>query len=205
MSSEPQIEVGKAVEIFLLLLKKCPRAIDEQLILKWFSGIVLKSQAQVARVFGVSPNTVKTSWKASGMPGGPDGYDLAQIAIWLWRRDVSNAESWSVLDEYTKRKRDAETRKAEFDAMITEQRAQRASGSYIATAIAISGVRGMAATLRDQLADIPRRMEIRFPPKHAKESVADLETMIRNALVAFTERSTSDIRAAAEQGSSSDV
>ena len=193
-------------EVIRLLIQSSPANCDEPLIREVLGERAAKSLSEIAQAFGVAAATVRHTWRRDGMPGDARGkrFVYADVLIWYLKRNNANAAARGV-DEFTQRKRAAETRKAEFDALITEQRAQRATGGYIAVATAISGVRGLAATLRDQVADIPRRMEIRFPPKHAKESVADLETMLRNALQAFTERSISEIRAAAEKWSDGDV
>lgn len=43
---------------------------------------IVKSQAEVAAFFGVSPDTAK-QWKRRGMPGGKGRYPLREIARWL--------------------------------------------------------------------------------------------------------------------------
>lgn len=206
MPDEKTIEIKEAMR--LIWLAKTGK-LDGDTLRAVIGDATANSHTELAYGFCTKPTTVRHTWSQQGLPStGKRGVGSksvwADVWDWLNARDADNEKARGA-DEFTQRKRSAETRAAEADALLKERRAQVASGGYIAVAIAVSAVRGMAATLRDQLADIPRRMEIRFPPKHSKESVADLETMIRNALVAFTERSTSDIRAAAEQGSSNDV
>lgn len=42
----------------------------------------VESLPEVARAFGVAPNTVKQSWRPSGMPGEPGAYSLAAVLAW---------------------------------------------------------------------------------------------------------------------------
>jgi phage terminase Nu1 subunit (DNA packaging protein) len=206
MPDEKTIEIKEAMR--LIWLAKIGE-LDGKTLRAVIGESKANSHTELAYGFCTKPATVRHTWSGQGLPStGKRGVGSksvwADVWDWITARDADNEKSRGA-DEWTKRKREAETLQAEYDAQIKQRRAQVASGGYIAVAIAISAVRGMAATLRDQLMDIPRRMEIRFPPKHSKESVADLETMIRNALTAFTERSNSDIRAAAENGSESDA
>jgi hypothetical protein len=43
---------------------------------------VVGTLPEVGRAFGVAANTVKQSWKPSGMPGTHGDYRLADILIW---------------------------------------------------------------------------------------------------------------------------
>lgn len=52
---------------------------------------VVGSLREVALAYDESTNTVKSSWRQCGLPGEPGRYRLAEIFLWLKRRDAKNA------------------------------------------------------------------------------------------------------------------
>lgn len=51
----------------------------------------VRTLAEVGQAFNKRHSTVKTIWRPSGMPGRPGHYRLAEILLWLYRRDAKNA------------------------------------------------------------------------------------------------------------------
>ncbi|QEF99750.1 hypothetical protein Mal15_38160 [Stieleria maiorica] len=67
-------------------------------------GLILKTQADVARAFDVERSTVH-SWVQKGMPGSPGRYNYAHIMRWLfafgpWRSEAARDEMlWKHITE----------------------------------------------------------------------------------------------------------
>ena len=67
------------------LLRSQPANVDPMAIKRLVGNAKAESMPEVARAFGVAANTVRQSWRPSGMPGSPGNYSLADIAIWRLR------------------------------------------------------------------------------------------------------------------------
>ena len=203
MVFELQIDVSAFVQLEL----KCPRAtIDDTAINEFLKGFYVTSLASVAKVFGVSYVTVKTSWRPGGMPGDAKAkkWIIADILIWLLKRNNANATSRGT-DEFTERKRDAESRIVEAEARIKERKANVVEGEYIPLAVAVSVVKGYANKLRDGLMGVARRMQPMFPAKYQAQLTEEVDRYHRNLLTAFADTSISDLRQAANERDPIDV
>ena len=60
---------------------------DEEAIAALVGGATVDSLPAVAQAFGISPNTVKQSWRPAGMPGEPGSYSLAGVLMWRIEHD----------------------------------------------------------------------------------------------------------------------
>lgn len=206
MPDENKIEIKEAVRLIWL-------AKSGQLDVDTFRKAVGDSQAQsmteLAYGFNVTAATVRHTWKQNGLPsvgkrGSGSKAKWADVFAWLVSRDEHNAAARGA-DEFTERKRAAETRAAEADALLKERRAQVSAGYWIQLAIAVSYTKAAASVLRDGLMRISQKLRPSYPPKFRDQMCDDLDNEIRNLLVAFSEGSTSDLRAAAEMGGIDDV
>lgn len=166
----------------------------------------VESLAAVAKAFGVSYTTVKTSWRPGGMPGDSEAnrWVLADILIWLLERDVSNLET-SGGNEFTKRKQDLQLRDLDAVARIRERKAQVVEGEYMLASTAVRVVRARANLLRDKLMGIDREIRPMLPAKYAQQCIKEVHRYFRNALMAFVEASIHDIEDELKEGTEGNV
>lgn len=64
------------------LMRSQPATVDPKTIKRLIGNATVPSMPEVARAFGISCNTVRQSWRPSGMPGEPGSFSLADIAVW---------------------------------------------------------------------------------------------------------------------------
>jgi len=190
-------------EAFRLVALALDGRLTPEEITKSFGGKKFKSYTEAAKGHSVSVATVRHTWKPNGMPsvgrrGSGSEIDAAESLNWRESRKAKNEESRGS-NEFTARKRDAETRAAEADARIKERKAEVAEGQYVALAVAVSVVKGCANALRDGLMGVSRKLAPMFPAKYAAQWTADVEREHRNLLTAFSETSIADLRQAANE------
>lgn len=186
MSDAQQIDIGAAIQ---LLLACKPSEIDEAAIKETLGAAHVKSQAQVGRVFGVSQTTIKTSWRPGGMPGDAKAkvWPLADILIWLLRRDAHNEQPRSE-DDVAKRKREAEMHTAEAAARIKQRLADRAEGMFASVDIIRAEWSSWLAMHRDDVMSIPDDIKPMFPAKDAERLKDELARRLEKAYEALAER-----------------
>jgi hypothetical protein len=193
--------IGKRVRAVIAL---APLAIDEAAIrLLLCNPSPLRTQQEVASVFGQSTNTVAHSWRANGMSGIPGNYDPVAVLVWFLRRNAANSEAQ--VDELAKRKREAETLAAEADARIKQTKAERVVGEYIPVEIARSILAGLANRVRDAFMELPRKYMATWPAKYAQQFAEDLEADIRRILTMISETPLPTIRRYVEEASDAET
>lgn len=196
MADESNIAAKDAIRLLLAL---SPSTCDESVIRDVLGDRAGKSLSEVAQAFGVAAATVRHTWRRDGMPGDAKAkwFGYADILIWFLKRNNANAAARGV-DEFTNRKRSAETRAAEAEALIKERKAEQVAGEYTATEVSASVISGSANSLRDGLMAIPREAKEYVGKKYQSDLETFLRTRIGGELTAFSERANSGIRAAAK-------
>lgn len=190
LSIEQQNELALAIKAF----PRCSQAkINQAAIRNWLRDWYVDSLAAVARVFGYSYTTVKSTWRPSGMPGDADAnkWPLADIFIWLLERE---AKSGPVItgEEFTRQLNELELRKADAVTRIQERKADVAEGEYVQLASVQRVLRGMLNVVRDGFLTIPRKWTPRFPAKYSREWTTELENDIRGVLTIIAEKPVED-------------
>lgn len=186
MSAGQQIDVSAAIR---LLLSCKPSNIDEAVIREVLGDMHVSSAAQVARVFGVSYTTVKTSWRPGDMPGDAKAkvWPLAEILIWLLKRDAGNGQPRSE-DKIAKRKREAEMHTAEATQRIKQRQAEREEGMFVSVEVVRSEWSSWNAMFRDDVMTIPDDIKPMFPAKDAERLTDELNRRLAKSLDALSER-----------------
>jgi transposase-like protein len=183
MTEAAAIEAKDAIRLALALE---PATCNEQVIREVLGDRSVESLSEVAQTFGVAAATVRHTWRRDGMPGDAKKkhWPLADILIWFLKRNTKNAEARGA-DEFTKRKREAETKAAEADARIKERKAEEVEGVYVRLDIVLAVIKGIVNVAR--LMAIPRKMTPMFPAKAAAQYTAETERMLRHTLTMLSE------------------
>lgn len=157
---------GKALPAGLLgvWLATQPQKIDEDRILKAIGDWTVGSHASVARAFGVSPNTIKQSWAASGMPGRLGCYKLGPIFVWRARyeRELEAKKPRAELKSADARQIEADARKTELQVEKLEIEMAEASGRLIDREVAGSAFRSILSQLTEGATTIGTELETEF-------------------------------------------
>ena len=165
--------IGKALPAGLLgaWLATQPQKIDEERILKAIGDWTVGSHASIARAFGVSPNTIKQSWAAAGMPGRLGCYKLGPIFVWRARyeRELAAKKPRAELKSADARQIEADARQIEADARKTELQVEKleiemaeASGRLIDREVAGSAFRSILSQLTEGATTIGTELETEF-------------------------------------------
>jgi phage terminase Nu1 subunit (DNA packaging protein) len=186
VESGPQIDVGAGIR---LLITCKPTDIDEAAIRETLGAAHVASASAVARIFGVSYTTVKTSWRPGGMPGDAKAkvWPLADILIWLLKRDAGNAAPRTE-DEVGKRKREAEMHTAEAVQRLKQCQAEKEEGRFVSVEVIRSEWSSWLAMHRDDVMSIPDDIKPMFPAKDAERLKDELERRLAKAYEALAER-----------------
>lgn len=152
----------------------------------------------VARFFGLSPNTIKQSWASAGMPAERGNYDFAAIAEWRLRHLAeADRKKRSVEDlndaELKRRTSEAEARKLELQADRLEREEQTAMGNLIDRTAAAASVKAAAAFFAEQLDGIADQFAPFWSQDVSQERVEELRNMHRRILDRFRETSAREI------------
>ena len=203
MADDGKIEAAAAIRLVLALESGC---LNELAIKEAFGDAAVDSLSEVAQAFGVAAATVRHTWRRDGMPGNARAkcWPLADILIWFLKRKLANSIARGA-DDYTQRKREAETRAAEADAAIKEKKVEVITGEYLPLSVAVSVVKACANKFRDGLMGVSRKLQPMFPPRYQVQLTEEVDREHRNLLTAFCEASTSDLRQAANEKEESDV
>ncbi len=157
---------GKALPAGLLgaWLATQPQKIDEERILKAIGDWTVGSHASVARAFGVSPNTIKQSWAAAGMPGRLGCYKLGPIFVWRARyeRELAAKKPRAELKSADARQIEADARKTELQVEKLEIEMAEASGRLIDREVAGSAFRSILSQLTEGATTIGTELETEF-------------------------------------------
>lgn len=190
-----QIDIRDAFRLVLL-------AIDGRLTKderrKAFEGLNFKSYAELAKYAEVRVATVRHTWKPNGLPsvgvrGSGSTINAADTLDWLDVRNVKNTEARGT-DEFTKRKREAETLTAEAEARIKQLKIEQSEGEYAPVPMLLSIIGTMANRLRDAFLRLPDKYKPTWPSKYAQEWSTNMETDIRAILTMASEIDETDIR-----------
>jgi hypothetical protein len=165
MNSDDEKRVTAIVQ---LALKLGPTRIDEDAIHAALGNAAGDSTAQVGRIFERSHATISHTWRPNGMPGSKQHYPIAPILIWVLNRDLVNEAARGV-DEFTSRKREAETRSAEAIMRIQEMRAERLDGEVMSVVLMKSQITMAFGIIRDQIMSLGRSCQPFLPRAHAVE------------------------------------
>lgn len=182
--SKPEFSVAAIVR---MMLAARPSKVDAASIRNALGDTAVSSAAALSKLFGVSYTTIKTSWRPSGMPGGPQCYVVADVLIWRLTRDMENSES-AAADEISARRRAAEAAAAESDAALKQLRLERARGDFVPTALVQSDLATCLSLSRDAVMRWPDQFRPLFPPKIADAMVGEVDRKCRLVLNALADR-----------------
>jgi phage terminase Nu1 subunit (DNA packaging protein) len=189
VSDSKKTSIETATAVCQVLLATEPMLVNESVIRAAIGDAVVATLPAVADVFGVSPNTVKQSWRQGGMPGAAKSYPIADIAIWYLQRQVANAEQRvTSTSDFNKQLADIELRKAEADTRLRELKLSETEDQLVARATVQSEVAMLLGVLREQLLGVPRQMTPMFPVAQAEDLTTEVERMITRSLIAITEK-----------------
>jgi len=148
--------------------------------------LILKSFSEIANMFGVTTNTVKTSWrKVGGMPGQRGAYPLADIIRWKLERETlpKRQDKAAADDSPLGRKRLADARLSEANATKREVEIQQLSGDLLYRADVEREIAEALVIFRRTMERIPGQLQPRFPKKVATELT---ETVRKETVGALT-------------------
>lgn len=174
-----------------LLLRLRPSNIDREALDEWFGGEWVETQNEVAREFGLSPNTIKQSWASEGMPGAGNGrssrYELAAVAEWRLRhleKVESRQRSVQELNERELKRRtdEAEARKLEAQAQRLEFDNQVAQGDWVRVSDVTTATNTILAVLAQRMMDFPHKLAPSLSEPVAKQVVPFVQGEIEKLL-----------------------
>lgn len=186
-TSDPQqLHAKDAVRLALALE---PSRLDEPVIREILGDRAVKSLSEVAQAFGVAAATVRHTWRRDGMPGDAKQkrFVLADVLVWWLRRAEANSKARGA-DEYTKRKREAETTTAEVEAQLKQLRLERETGEFVSVALVRSELGSALSMLRDDLMTMPEQLMPSLPAKQAGAIAAEIERQIGIFLTGLADR-----------------
>lgn len=191
MSEAVQVDAIAACRLFV---QSQPTSIDEPAIRSLFGSVVLGSMDQVADAMGVAAKTVRNTWRRDGMPGEAkrgtlksNKFPLAEIIIWHLRK-LEKASIARGKDEYTDRKRAAETASAEIDAKRKQREFERQEGQWLNLEHVRSQWNSMLSVLSNDIMGIPRDVAPVLCKKCAGLAGTELTHQIRLSLTRASER-----------------
>lgn len=176
-----------------------PSRPDAAVIRKLVGKRNLRTLDGVAAEFGVSPNTVKQSWRSAGMPGGRAKYSAAAILLWrIEHEERNNATRRPTVDpEILVEQERLKLRKLQLEAERLERLAAAEAGDVISREVALASLRTFAAALSEHILSVPDQLAASFPVDVADQLTADLRHALERKLVAFSEQGA---RKVAQQG-----
>ncbi|MGD9632181.1 MAG: hypothetical protein AB7G28_20720 [Pirellulales bacterium] len=196
MSEVVQVDAIAACRLFI---QSQPMSIDEPAIRSLFGGVVLGSMDQVADAMGVAAKTVRNTWRRDGMPGEAkrgtikaNKFPLAEIVIWHLRK-LEKAAAARGKDEYTDRKRAAETMSAEIDAQRKQREFERQEGQWMAIEHVRSQWNAALGILSNDIMGIPRDITPVLCKKCSSNAGGEITHQLRLALTRVSERQISDL------------
>lgn len=168
-----------------------PKVLDESKLQSLIGGWTVDTQNAVARVFGVSPNTIKQSWMSAGMPGRQGRWNVLDIFAWRVRHE----QALDAKRNNTPTPTDAEQRQILADARKTELQVEKlelemaeTAGRLIDREIAGTAFRSILSELAEGATTIGDEMETEFPLDVAKEKVATINRKFARLLTAAAEK-----------------
>jgi len=167
-----------------------PQAIDMESLRKMTGDARVRTQAAVAKVFGVSTNTVKQNWATNGMPGITGDYPVWEIAAWWIERERSRRNSnrsGKPLDPIDARLREIELRVAELGVQRKEREEREAQGLLVDPREILAAIRQLVAMTREALMKVPAAVEPQIPRECASEIVESIRREITLQLIALAE------------------
>jgi hypothetical protein len=142
----------------------------------------VRTLGEVAAAFGVSRDTVRKDWRASGMPGKSGRYDLAEIAEWKSARDRDPARAAEGLPagEDLRRKRAAEARIREGQAARIERQNRIAEEQICYRADVERFLSQLFELIRELHARLPAEMRPQLPKQHRTQISHDIVARLEN-------------------------
>ncbi len=176
-----------------------PAMLDADALRTLLGGpMVLRTQQQVAEVFGQSTNTVQRSWRSNGMPGRSGEWNVVEILVWYLQRSTKLANRGPASNTKT----ELETIKLESERALLEIRqvkAQRARGQYVPLPIVQSILGACGNRVRDAFEGLPDKYQTRWPAKYVTDWTADMRNDIRAILTAISETPLAEMQLYVEQ------
>lgn len=130
---------------------------------------VVRSVNELAEFFGTSRQTI-AAWKRRGMPQRRNGYDLAAVAKWRLKEELSTAKP---ADEA-----DAKALNLLWQARTRELKFKHLIGELVRRDVVQSAISQLFNMIRQRLQAIPGELASGVPPEQRADVVLDLENRI---------------------------
>jgi transcriptional regulator with XRE-family HTH domain len=146
------------------------------------ANIVVSTLAEVAELFGVGAQTVK-SWRRDRMPGKPGAYDIGEIIRWKAARTEKHSAQAAIDRKYELQsaKLQEEVDKLRREAKVAEE--NTLERSVIEATIALFFV-----TVRDRILNTVPRLRSRMPREHEDKIAAEMSGELRLALTEVSDK-----------------
>lgn len=181
-----------AIGLCGVILRAGVRIINEPDLRAVVGTKICRTLSEVAREFGVSHNTIKTSWRPEGMPGKQGRYPLLEILLWRLRylaelegRKATTSELSNA--QLEREQHEEELRKIRLQNDKLEREEQVAIGKLIPRDAATTVFNAAVNTAVERVLKVPATFEPRLPKNIAAEFVADQERSIRREFTALSE------------------
>lgn len=178
-----------------VILESLQGEIDEQQLRDCLGRQVARSHAELARIFGVSANTIRQSWVPAGMPGKSPNFDVIAIMVWRakYEADLRRRQPGT-----TARSQATELRELEIESKrLTLQRQQRIAamedGDMIERHRAEREIAALVSVTRERLLRVASLIEPMLPAAIAVEIRVEIEKQVRRQLLAMSEMAARDI------------
>lgn len=181
-----------------LVLSLANGQIDEKAVRSVIGNRVAKRLEDVAIEFGVSPATLRQSWRQVGMPGEAGKWPLAEILIWRigYQKELSKRRGGlsDVSDrDLDRRLKEADVEKAEAQARKLNAEVEERIGSLISLEEVTEATSAAFAFAGRRMAQIPDKLAPRMSEELAREMVPAWRHEIDLVLQALAESLPGDV------------
>lgn len=192
LKRKPRKDAGPCLRLSAvcpILLTLPAHLVDIEAFAALFGDFKWRTLPEVARAFGISPNTVSQSWRQSGMPGVAGNYHAAAIVRWVLQRNAKAAvKAADRGDDLEKRQAIADARKSELQVERLEIAMAEDAGRLIDREVAGTAFRTILSELTEDLSTLGEELETEFPIDTAKEKVATINRAIARRLKTASEK-----------------
>lgn len=175
-----------AADVCRLFIAAEPGEIDEPAIKRALGSVTARSLAEVAELFGVSPQTVRQGWRQGGMPGSRGKWNAAAIALWFLRRRQRNSHRLSASNSSPSD--ELEMRAMTARVGIREFQLRRQLEHYIDVDQVKSECDVCVDVIRSELATVSDSLSLPCSESASAEMRDEIQRAIDHALTAAEER-----------------
>lgn len=169
--------------------------LDEQKLRACLGRRVARSHAELARIFGVSANTIRQSWVPAGMPGKSPNFDAIAIAVWRegYEADLRHRQPGLSARSQAAELRELEIEDKRLDLQRKQRRAAIEEGDMVERHKVERELAALVAVTRERFLRVAAMIEPMLPADIAVEIRIEIEKQIRRQLVALSEMAARDL------------